>query len=266
MWDPDGTDPRPQMLHRKMWEWLYICQALSERGMLAPGRRGLGFGVGREPLVSLFAAAGCAVVATDLDPDRARESGWTDSGAEYAGGLAGLNEHGLCPPDEFGRLVTFRDVDMTDVPSDLRGFDFTWSSCAFEHLGSLGAGADFVVAQMACVVPGGVAVHTTECNVSTGDRTVTDGPTVLYRPRDLVDLVQRLRRLGYRVDYDFTEGDAPDDRHVDVPPFSDVHLRTTLGEFVTTSVGLIVEKPARRWFFARRGWPGPRPAGRRGGP
>ena len=53
------------MLHRKMWEWLFIAEALRERGMLAAGRSGLGFGVGQEPLVALFAAAGCDVVATD---------------------------------------------------------------------------------------------------------------------------------------------------------------------------------------------------------
>ncbi|HEY1734755.1 MAG TPA: hypothetical protein VGG23_09930, partial [Acidimicrobiales bacterium] len=148
-----------------------------------------------------------------------------------------------------------RHVDMNDVPDDLQGFDFTWSSCAFEHLGDLRAGADFVVEQMRCVAPGGVAVHTTELNVSSGDRTVAAGPTVLYRRRDIDDLAARLRGLGYRIDVDLTEGTAPADDHVDVPPFSDTHLRTTLGEFVTTSVGLVIEKPAeparRRSLFRR---------------
>jgi hypothetical protein len=37
-----------------------------------------------------------------------------------------------------------------------------------------------------------------------------------------------------------------------VPPFSDTHLRTTLGEFVTTSVGLVIEKPAQPAGSARR--------------
>lgn len=39
--------------HRKLWEVVYICQALHERGLLTEGRRGLGFGVGREPLACL---------------------------------------------------------------------------------------------------------------------------------------------------------------------------------------------------------------------
>ena len=78
------------------------------------------------------------------------------------------------------------------------------------------------------------------------------GPTVLYRRRDIEDLVARLRGLGYRIDVDLTEGIAPADGHVDVPPFSDTHLRTTLGEFVTTSVGLVIEKPAQQARSARR--------------
>jgi hypothetical protein len=243
MWDPDGTDRRPVMLHRKMWEWLFICQALSERDMLQPGRQGLGFGVGREPLVPLFAALGCQLVATDLGPEEAQAAGWTATGDEYAGDLAALNQHGLCPPDQFADRVGYRHVDMNRIPGELTGFDFTWSSCAFEHLGDLTAGTDFVVNQMRCLVPGGVAVHTTELNLSSDDRTVEAGPTVLYRRRDLQELAARLRRLGYRISLDLTEGDTPDDRHVDAPPFSDTHLRTTLGELVTTSVGLIIENP-----------------------
>lgn len=243
MWDPDGTDPRPIMVHRKMWEWLFACEALAERGMLQSGRRGLGFGVGREPLVALFASLGCEIVATDLGPAQARAAGWTDTGEEYTGGLKGLNDHGLCPLGQFSQQVTYRYVDMNEVPDDLRGFDFTWSSCAFEHLGDLAAGTEFVVEQMRCLAPGGVAVHTTELNVSSDDQTVESGATVLYRRRDIEALAARLRRLGYRIDCDLVEGDTPADQHVDVPPFSDTHLRTTLGEFVTTSVGLVIEKP-----------------------
>ena len=135
---------------------------------------------------------------------------------------------------------------MNDIPSDLRGFDFTWSSCALEHLGTLGAGADFVVAQMDCLRPGGVAVHTTEYLVSSDEQTVEAGGTVFYRRRDIEELVARLRRLGHEIDVDYTEGTTPDDLHVDVPPYSDVHLRTELSGYVTTSLALVVTKGARR--------------------
>jgi SAM-dependent methyltransferase len=245
MWAAGG-DAREVMLHRKMWEWLFIAEALRERGMLAPGRTGLGFGVGHEPLVALFAADGCDVVATDQPHESAVASGWTDSETEWAAGLESLNTHGLCPDDEFGRRVRYRPVDMNAIPADLRGFDFTWSSCALEHLGTLGAGADFVAAQMDCLRPGGVAVHTTEYLVSSDEETVQAGGTVFYHRRDIEELAGRLRRAGHAIDVDYTEGTAPEDLHVDVPPYSDVHLRTRLGGYVTTSLALVITKGVGR--------------------
>jgi len=226
-----------------MWEWLFIAEALHERGLLAPGCAGLGFGVGQEPLVALFAAEGCAVVATDQPHELAVASGWTESHVEWAEGLKSLPTFGLCTDEELAARVRFRPVDMNALPADLRGFDFTWSSCALEHLGTLAAGLDFVEAQMACLRPGGVAVHTTEFVVSPEERTVEQGGTVLYRRSDIEGLVRRLRAAGHTIDdVDFTTGTTPEDVHVDVPPYSDVHLRTRLGEFVTTSLALIVTK------------------------
>ncbi len=242
LWRTSGEDRRDVMLHRKMWEWLFIAEALRERGMLAPGRRGLGFGVGQEPLVALFAADGPDIVATDQPHDDAVASGWTESEVEWAGGLENLNTSGLCPDDDFARRVRYRDVDMNAIPADLRGFDFTWSSCAIEHLGTLAAGADFVLAQMDCLAPGGVAVHTTEFLVSSEDETVEAGGTVFYRRRDIEALAERLRRAGHAIDVDFTQGTTPEDLHVDVPPYTDVHLRTLLAGYVTTSIGLVVTK------------------------
>jgi SAM-dependent methyltransferase len=246
MWDPDRTKPAEMLVHRKMWEWLFICAALDERGMLRPGRSGIGFGVGTEPLVALFASRGCRVLATDLDPERARARGWTGPGDQYAGDVAGLNKAGLCDAEAFASRVSFRHVDMNDLPDDLGAFDFSWSSCAFEHLGTLERGLAFVENQMRFVRPGGVAVHTTEFNLSSDDATVADGPTVLYRRRDLLALVARLRRAGHRVTLDLTEGDRPADLHVDSPPFTETHLRTRLADYDVTSVALVVDKPRRR--------------------
>jgi hypothetical protein len=245
LWATDG-DEREVMLHRKMWEWLVIAEALRERGMLAQGHSGLGFGVGQEPLVALFAAQGCDVVATDQPHDAAVASGWTESEVEWADGPEALNRAGLCPADDFGRRVRFRSVDMNAVPEDLRGFDFSWSSCALEHLGTLAAGADFVLAQMDCLRPGGVSVHTTEFLVSSDLDTVEAGGTVFYRRRDIEALAARLRRAGHEIDVDYTLGRTPEDVHIDVPPFSDVHLRTELSGYVTTSLALVVTKGTRR--------------------
>ncbi len=241
----------PAKLHRKYWEHAYICQALDERGRLGPGRRGLGFGVGREPLAAFFAARGCRVVATDLEPEAADRAGWIE-GKQHAADLDALNERGLCPPRAFARRVAYRHVDMNAIPDDLRGFDFCWSSCSFEHVGSLELGLAFLENMLDCLRPGGVAVHTTEYNVGSDDATLVDGPTVIFRRRDIEGVADRLRGLGCAIDLDLDPGDGPADHHVDAPPYShDPHLKLRLDGFVSTSIGLIVRKPPRPGMVVR---------------
>jgi hypothetical protein len=244
-----GLKPR---WHRKLWEWCYIAQALSERGLLRPGRRGLGFGVGQEPLTALFASFGCDIVATDLAEEQARQDGWIDS-CQHAADPAALNQDGLCPPDVFARRVAFRAVDMNAIPADLGGFDFTWSACSLEHLGSLENGGRFLCESMRCLKWGGFAVHTTEFNLSSNDQTLDHFPTVLFRRRDIEDIAQRLRADGHVVELDFTRGEGLADDFVDVPPYRhDPHLRLQVLGYVTTSVGLIVEaRPSWRTLCRR---------------
>lgn len=233
----------PMHMHRKVWEYAYIAQALHERGMLAPGRRGLGFAVGQEPLASLFASFGCTIVATDVATEEARKTGWTDSD-QHAASLEDLNRRGLCDPDLFRERVSFRHVDMRSLPDDLGTYDFVWSACALEHLGTMSSGEKFVFDALKHVSPTGISVHTTEFNLQSNFFTLTRGSTVLFRKRDLSKMASRLAALGYRVDLDFTAGDLPHDRFVDRPPYKqEVHLRLRLKGFVVTSFGLIIEKP-----------------------
>jgi len=242
----DKTGEGRNHMHRKVWEFCYIAQALHERGLLAPGKRGLGFGVGKEPLVSLFASYGCEIVATDLDPDRAHDAGWIETN-QHAANLDSLNERKICDPDLFRRNVSFRNVDMTAIPDDLRGFDFTWSACCLEHLGSLEGGKQFIQNSINCLKPGGVAVHTTEYNVSSNEHTIDNNEfMVLYRKRDLQELARRLTRQNHKIDLDFTLGTGIADDFVDIPPFKhDPHLKLIFplsANYVSTSIGLIVEK------------------------
>jgi SAM-dependent methyltransferase len=240
-WDL-GHSGVPVLMHRKVWEWLFIVQALHERGMLEPGRRGLGFGVGREPLTALFASLGAEIVASDLDVEAATAAGWVAT-EQHAQALADLNG-GLCDPDQFAKLVEFRVVDMNDIPDDLVGFDFTWSACVIEHMGSIGHAQEFILEQMRCLRPGGVAVHTTEFNASSDTRTVDWEPTVLLCRHHIEWLVRRLRSEGHSVEVDYSTGTSEADLHVDEPPFTNTHLKVRVGEHATTSFGLIIEKSA----------------------
>ncbi|SNB65591.1 Methyltransferase domain-containing protein [Arboricoccus pini] len=236
----------PLVLHRKHWEFYFIIQALHERGYLVPGNRGLGFGVGTEPLPALFAAHGCSVVATDQAAAQAVESGWTETN-QHASSLLQLRRPKICPDEELERLVQVREADMNDIPRDLDGsFDFCWSACCFEHLGSLAAGADFVENSLRTLRPGGIAVHTTEFNLSSNEDTLETPPLSLFRKRDIEALASRLETQGHHVaPIDWNRGDGLLDGHVDLPPFShEPHLRVRLAEYDCTSIGLIVTRKA----------------------
>jgi SAM-dependent methyltransferase len=232
--------------HRKEWEYVYIMQVLHEAGMLRAGRSGLGFGVGHEPLVALIAAHGCSVLATDLDKDAAIEGGWLKADAtvnQYAGSLDELNAQGICDPDAFRDRVQYRVLDMNRLPADLGKFDFLWSSCALEHLGSLDNGLNFIRKSLSYLRPGGVAVHTTEYNLSSGRRTVDRGETVLYRRGNITNLMRSLRREGYAMRINFDPGDGPIDHHIDIPPYTrDPHLKLRIGQYVSTALGLVIHK------------------------
>jgi 2-polyprenyl-3-methyl-5-hydroxy-6-metoxy-1,4-benzoquinol methylase len=229
--------------HRKLWEHVFICQALWERGAIRSGAKALGFGVGREPLTAFFAAEGCEVTATDLAPETAAEKGWTRT-AQHAPGLEALRHLHVCSDEQFDRNVTFRVCDMNDIPPDLTEFDLCWSACALEHLGSIERGLAFIERSVDCLKPGGWAVHTTEFNVSSNGLTVEEGGTVLFRRRDLEELEGRLRAKGHQVaPFDFDPGLMPLDRYIDVAPYrAEPHLKVALAGFAATSFGIIVQK------------------------
>jgi hypothetical protein len=235
---------QPWRFHRKLWEFCFLCQALYEREMLQPEKRGLGFAVGEEPLPALFASYGCDVVATDLEASDERAQVWADT-AQLATSAKKLERPGICDPELFRQRVSFRPVDMNSIPRDLSGFDFTWSSCSFEHCGSIELGLDFVVNQMECLKPGGVGVHTTEFNLSSNEDTLTEGGTVIFRMKDIQRLIDRLEKAGHHVEpLSLALGKTRADRHIDTFPYADApHLKLLLAErFVSTSIALIIRK------------------------
>jgi SAM-dependent methyltransferase len=240
-WCQETRLPHPPIFHRKLWEYGYILQALSEAGMMSPGRRGLGFGVGKEPLVAVMAQRGCEIVATDLDLEEATKQGWASSG-QHAATLEALNDRGICPRDRFAALVKYRIADMNKIDADLVGFDFVYSSCAFEHVGSIELGLQFVKNSLKCLRPGGIAVHTTEFNVFSNDATIDHQQTVLFRRQDIDRLAADLTSQGHEIVLNYNTGSGPFDRHIDVPPWSGIHLKLQLEQYVTTSLGLLIQK------------------------
>ena len=238
-----GLMHRQKHQHRKQWEHVWICRVLESMGSLHDGARGLGFGCGIEPLPAVFAAHGARVTATDLGAEDRRARRWQET-AQHLLSAEALSDPAICPPERFFERVDVRAVDMNAIPETLAGYDFCWSSCSLEHLGSIDAGLHFIERSLDTLEPGGVAAHTTELNLTSDSRTIKKGGTVLFRRRDIEGFARRMTKLGHEVlPITWDQGDQPEDQIVDVPPYaSDIHFKLALRSYVTTSFGLAIRK------------------------
>jgi hypothetical protein len=229
-------------LHRKQWELVYICRSLENAGMLAPGRRGLVFGVGREKLPSLFVSQGCRILATDQPPGKTADKYWVGAD-QHADSLDKVYFSEFVHREQFYKHASFQAVNMNEIPEELTEFDFCWSACALEHLGSLQHGLDFITNSLKCLKPGGLAVHTTEFNLGSASKTLEHGRSVVYRERDLVAFAKELCRLGHEIALNLHPGALPTDLMVDRDHDSDIHLRLYVrAKILATSIGLAIRK------------------------
>jgi hypothetical protein len=188
--------------HRKLWEFAFFLQVLHEHKIFdKEGIRGVGFGCGQEPLASYLASKNIAVTVTDLEPEKVAGMGWTNTAQHTS---------------------THKFADMNDIPVDLgSNLDFCWSICAFEHLGSIEKGLAFVENSLRVLKPGGIAIHTTEYNYLSEDRTIDDWPTVLFLKKHFQELAEKLSSKGHRMlGPDFNVGSGVLDRFIDIPPYA----------------------------------------------
>ena len=247
----------PVIYHRKVWELAFVLQSIHNAGLIRPGARGLGFGCGQESLPSYFAARDVTIVATDQAPQSAERAGWVQSG-QHATAIEQCFMPHLVDRARFERNVAMRCVDMNDIPDDLTDFDFCWSICALEHLGSIERGLAFIENSLKTLRPGGLSVHTTEFNIREEGGTVDNWPTVAFQRRHMERITARLRAQGHKVaPFDYSLGDGPLDRFVDLPPFSHdlpehinkwlgdpAHIKLAMDGLVVTCIGIAVEKAA----------------------
>jgi len=246
----------PVIFHRKLWELAFVLQTIWQQGLMAPDRRGLGFGCGVEPIPSLLAAEGVDVVVTDLAPQEQADTGWTATNQHTYSLDAVFREH-IVDRRDFDRHVSMQYVDMRRIPDTLRDFDFCWSVCALEHLGSIAKGLEFVEASLATLKPGGLAVHTTEFNFLDDTATLDNWATVLFQRAHFESLARDLTAKGHKVaPLDFDVGQSPLDRFIDLPPYpgdwspyqksiwpaNPAHLKLAIDGFASTCFGLIVKK------------------------
>lgn len=234
----------PVWFHRKLWEWVFIIDAARRHGLTRPGVRALGFGVGTERIPATLAKYGADVMGTDAPESVGVEAGWVATD-QFAKSIDTLFMHGILDRETFLKRVSLAECDMANIDPRLQDYDFCWSSSCLEHLGDLQAGIDFIINSVEKTLRiGGVACHTTEFNVSSNDRTIEKGSTVLYRRRDIEQLIATLRDRGHVVD-DFivAPSDHPLDSFVDTPPYQHAfHLKIDHAGHTVTSLGLVIRR------------------------
>jgi hypothetical protein len=250
------------LFHRKLWEYAFILQCLHDRNMLVPGRSGVGFGCGEEPLASFLASKGVSARVTDLSPDQVSGKGWVETG-QYTSTLAAAYHPNLVSKSDFDAKVKHCFVDMNHIPPDLGEFDFAWSICAMEHIGSFANGLNFVENSLKHVKSGGLAIHTTEFSYMRDDVTIESPDLVLFLKSHFEQLFHRLRAKGYEVGTpSYDAGNWPLDMHIDLPPYSykengpwmndslrdyqdasPAHLKISAAGIPSTCFAIVVRKP-----------------------
>ena len=234
----------PVIYQRKQWEWIYIYFRLLENKVLENNKKGLGFGVGTEPLAAIFANLGCKILATDAPLENNSE--WIKTG-QHSSEIKSLQHKNIISNKEFNNLCSFKTLDMNMHQEIPDGYDFQWSSCVIEHLGGLDKIINFLLASCRKLNEGGVAVHTTELNLTSNEKTYDHPSCYVFRRCDLDKLSHLLEINGFKMkSIIYNVGNHPYNYSVDIPDIkgfgNDLHLRSLIAGYVCTSVGIVISK------------------------
>ncbi len=173
------------------WRKVYTLQALRRYGMLEGGAVGLGFEPSPSGVPAALAALDTKVTA--LFPVRPGHP------PSLTGLKEDLAERAPCAPDRFDALVDVRLASWRRLPEDLLNYDFLWSTRVNERLFSVGATARFVEEAMACLRPGGLAVHVMSYDLSPGGRSVSSWDRMLLQQGDIERIALLLVSRGHEV-------------------------------------------------------------------
>ena len=145
-------------IYRKGWEWTHCLYGLRKLGMLLPGNKAVGVGVGRESVIYFLADHIAEVTATDLYGEEA----WSTEGGREAD-LKLLNDSkSHCPTTVDFSKIRFENQDGTKLTHNDNQFDFAWSLSSIEHFGGHDAARQAVQEMARVVRPGGIVAIATE--------------------------------------------------------------------------------------------------------
>jgi len=173
------------------WRKVYTLQALRRYGMLEKGAVGLGF----EPSPSGVPAA-LAAMHTSLTTVLPTRGGPPPNIDAVKRDLAG---RAPCDKALFDANVRVRVASWRRIPDDLVNFDFLWSARANERLYSVASAITFVEESMACLRPGGLAVHVMSYDLSPSGRSVPSTDRMLLQQGDVERIALILVSRGHEV-------------------------------------------------------------------
>jgi len=109
---------------------------------------------------------------------------------------------------------------------------------------------DFLVDNLKTLKKGGLAVHTSEFNLTSDEKTLESKDICIFREKDIREISKKLEQMGHYVyPLNFEKGNEILDNFIDFPPppnispFQlDFHLRINLFGFASTSFGIIIKK------------------------
>src|SRR5262249_11068410 len=133
--------------------------------------------------------------------------------------------------------------DMRSIDVQGRMFDFTWSSCAVEHLGSISYGTKFLTDQARLLKPGGIAVHTVEFTLF-NEHVEEDSFSCMWEYLDIIRLKEKLKSRAPRCRLRDVKIRLEDDLdfYVDVSPFDEHrHLKLLLHDRMSTSLLIVIQ-------------------------
>ena len=210
-------------------------------------------------MASYFASRGMNALITDLAPQDAARRGWVETG-QHAKSREIAFRPDLVSRAAFDERVRHQVVDMNAIPAFPAPYDFCWTICAMEHLGSIEKGLAFVENSLQVLKPGGLAIHTTEYNYLSETETRETGQDVLYLRRHFEELAERLKASGHEMlGPDFWVGDGVLDTFIDMPPYGQekdswpvghirstfpAHLKLSIAGYAATCFGIVIRKRA----------------------
>ncbi|MDR6116757.1 MULTISPECIES: hypothetical protein [unclassified Sphingomonas] len=134
------------------WEDAFILQALHYYDVVPKGGSGLGMGRRRSRLPAYFAGRGCAILSASLHHEDLPDG---DPGLA----LELLEADDLCSPHRFYEVVHLTLFDRLTIPPSLTGFDFLWSTDAYDVPEAQERLPQMLRNSMRCLRPGGLAIH-----------------------------------------------------------------------------------------------------------